>query len=138
MPADISLKLLRESTSYFGYNPRRCFQASVFVDKLEVAKRDAASAIRSAAEEMCDNIMKLLHDTHIGNNIISHMICQIFPTNTNTYWLLSECHFEPISRWALDILLSEYEAHQADEFRRCVVALGSYVRKAGIEPLLRH
>src|SRR5260370_38473774 len=115
MPADFCLKRLRESTSYFGHNPRRCFQASEFADTLEFTKRDAASVIQSAAEETRDNITKLLHDTHVGDNIISHMIFQIFPTNTNAYRLLSECHFEPISRWALDIFMSEYEAHKADE-----------------------
>jgi len=59
--------------------------------------------------------MKLLHEKTSGNSNVSHMIFQIFPTNFNAKRLLSECHFEPVSRWTLDILLKEYEAHRADE-----------------------
>ncbi len=59
--------------------------------------------------------MKLLHEKTSGNSNVSHMIFQIFPTNFNAKRLLSECHFEPVSRWTLDILLKEYEAYRANE-----------------------
>jgi len=119
-PVDISLKLLSESTSYFGYSPRLCFQASLSVDILEYAVKDTESEIRWAAKETGDNIMKLLLSTRTGDSDVSYTIFQIFPANDNARRLLCECHFEPVSRWALDILLSEYEAHQANEFQRCV------------------
>ncbi|KAF8498771.1 hypothetical protein F5888DRAFT_205246 [Russula emetica] len=107
-PSDLSFKLLRESTSYFGYNPRRCFEASSSVAKLEVAKREVASVIRDAAGKECDNIMRLLHDTRTGSNV-SHKIFQISPTNTDTSRLLSDCQFEAVPRWALDLLLEQYD-----------------------------
>jgi len=37
---DTTFKLLRESTSYFGYNPRQCFDASFSVKSLR-AKTEA-------------------------------------------------------------------------------------------------
>jgi hypothetical protein len=83
---------------------------------LEVAVNDTACEIRSAAKEMGKNITWLLHGPQRGSKSdVSHTIFQIFPTNTNTDRLLAECHFEPVSRWALDILLSEYEAYKAYE-----------------------
>ena len=108
-PYDVTFELLKESTSYFGYNPRQCFQASSSVITLKVKKRVAESAIISAAHR---DILRVLLGTRSGDSDISDMIFQIFPSNTDTDTgrLLSHSHFEPVSRWALNLLLRCYEA----------------------------
>jgi len=58
--------------------------------------------------------MQLLNEAQTGGSDVSHTIFQIFPSNTDTNRLLSHCHFEPVSRWALDLLLCQYEAEQAN------------------------
>ncbi len=78
--------------------------------------RETALVIKRAANETRHSIMELLHETQTGGKSnVSHTIFQIFPSNANAKRLLLECHFEPVSRWTLDILLKEYEAHRADE-----------------------
>jgi hypothetical protein len=42
------------------------------------------------------------------------MIFQILPTDTDAKQLLSNCEFETVSRWALDLLLRQYETHKAN------------------------
>ena len=69
----------------------------------------AESAILFAAH---GDILRLLLGTRSGDSNISDIIFQIFPTNTdtNTGRFLSHSHFEPVSRWALNLLLRYYEA----------------------------
>src|SRR5712675_3657351 len=43
---DLPFKLLRESTTYFGCNPRRCFEASSSVDKLKDRMNSVVDAVR--------------------------------------------------------------------------------------------
>jgi len=103
--SDLSFKLLRESTSYFGYNPRRCFEASLSVANLESIKKEVESVIRGVSKKGIDYIIELLLDTQTGGSDVSYMIFQNFPTNTDTNQLLADCRFETVSRWALDLLL---------------------------------
>ena len=110
-PRDITFERLKESTSYFGYNPRRCFEACSTDLELEYGK--FKTAIRNAAR---GDIMQLLLDAQMGDSDVSHTIFQIFPTNTDTERgrFLSHCQYEPVSRWALDHLLryrEEIKAH---------------------------
>jgi hypothetical protein len=58
--------------------------------------------------------MQLLLKTGTGGSNVSHAIFQISPTNTNTNQWLSECQFETVSRWALDLVLRQYETHKAN------------------------
>jgi hypothetical protein len=144
-PSDLSFKLLGESTSYFGYNPRQCFEASSSIATLEDKIQEVASAIRRAAGNTSYNIMQLLNEAQTGGSDVSHTIFQIFPSNTDTNRLLSHCHFETVSRWALDLLLCQYEVEQAnaaaDFFRkisgmRGAASLRGYLfERAGIEVL---
>ena len=80
-PFDLSFKLLRESTSYFGYNPRRCFEASlsiIMIIMLDVNRREVASVIKGAAGK-ANNIMQLLLDTRMGDLNVSHTIFRAVP-----------------------------------------------------------
>ena len=105
-PSDLSFKLLLEATSYFGYNPRRCFDASLSVANMETNIEDLKTLIKDAPNSSY-NIIQLVHKSRTGGSTISHRIFQIFPLNDNRR--LVECQFEPVSRWALDLLLQQYE-----------------------------
>jgi hypothetical protein len=56
--------------------------------------------------------MQLLHKIRTGGSDISHIIFQKIPADTER--LLSECRFESVSGWALDLLLDQYKDRQAD------------------------
>ena len=109
-PFDISPKLLWESTSYFGYNPRLCFKAARFVNVLEMMKNDVMSQIRHVAAQE-DNIAWLLRSARTGDFDV-HAIFEISPKTESR--LLAQCEFGAVSRWALDQLLNEYETRRAD------------------------
>ena len=111
---DLSFKLLRESTSYFGYNPRQCFDASSSAAKLTAKKSQVASRISVATSRPSYDIIQLLRNTRGGGSDVSHTIFQISPTPTDTYRLFSNCQFGPVSRWALDLLLRQHETREAD------------------------
>ena len=108
---DISPKLLWESTSYFGDNPRLCFRAARSVKEFEATKNDARSEITAAAEEK-GNLLQLLHASRRGGSAVSHTIFVISPTNEERR--LTQCAFGAVSRWAFDLLLEHYETQQAD------------------------
>ncbi len=99
---DISVELLRESTSYFGYNPRRCFDASHTVARLAWRKSQVMGRIRGAAKHTAD-FMRMLESSRIGDSSVSHTIFQLSPADEFRH--LSECHFDAVSPWALDVLL---------------------------------
>jgi hypothetical protein len=90
---DLPFKLLRESTSYFGYNPRRCFGAYFSVPSLNTIRDCTVSVIKGAATR--DDLVQLIRGTRSGIGDVSHNIFQISPTDTNR--LLSNCQFEPVS-----------------------------------------
>ncbi|KAN0103607.1 hypothetical protein V8E52_011816, partial [Russula decolorans] len=116
-PCDLSFKLLRESTSYFGYNPRECFEASSSAANLRAKMSEAATLISDAPG--C-GITELLGDARAyGSNRqsnVSHKIFQIFPTPTDTNRWLSKCQIEAVSRWALDLLLRQHKADTTAKF----------------------
>jgi hypothetical protein len=97
-PSDLTFKLLRKSTSYFGHNPRQCFEASASVAKLGVKRSDVESVIIGAAVYGSDSIMQLLFKTQTGGSDVSPTIFQISPRDTDAKQLLSNCQFESVSR----------------------------------------
>jgi hypothetical protein len=110
-PFDISLKLLRESTSYFGYNPRICFTSACSVVSLEASKEKVRGRIRDVATEQ-SNISQLMRASRKGGSDVSHSIFQISPQNELRF--LAQCNFGGVSRWALGVLLEEYKDREAD------------------------
>ena len=99
-----------ELSLYFGYNPRRCFEASTSGVAFKDEIKHVRSVIRKAADSWRD-IIPLLQMTLMGSSDASHTIFQNFPTDKKR--LLSNCHFGPVSRWALDILLRHCKANAA-------------------------
>ena len=115
--SDLSFKLLRGSTSYFGFNPRRCFEASSFKN-LNDKKEELGGAIQGAARnyKIMDLLLNARTDgTQMGVSEVSHTVFQISPPDNDPDRRLFRCHFGAVSGWALDVLLKRYEADQANE-----------------------
>ncbi|KAH9989077.1 hypothetical protein BJV74DRAFT_458000 [Russula compacta] len=114
-PNDFSFALLSESTSYFGYNPRQCFEASVSVKALGLRKGMIQRRIERVATKGSDYILWLINDLPFaadGTNI-PYSIFQIFPSDDYLPSLYGS-KFETVSRWALDILLGQYDKREAE------------------------
>ena len=116
--SDLSFKLLRDSTSYFGFNPRPCFEASSSAKTLKGDVDNLEDKIKEAAKTW--DIMELLQGARTGGterglSNVSHAVFQIFPPDTDKDQELRKCHFEAVSRWAFDTFLKEYEAREANE-----------------------
>ncbi len=114
-PNDIPLELLRVSTSYFGYNPRRCFDASYSAKILEETVGTIKERIEDVAEGMID-ISNVLQRLKTGASDVSHTVFQLSPTDQSRS--LSHCRFKPVSRWAFDQLLNKCEDLQAGAVAR--------------------
>src|SRR5260221_12912618 len=95
-PLDISPELLKKSTSYFGYNPRRCFNSAISVKKLEETKEAIKSRITDVSSEQ-SNMVQLLHSSRTGDSSVSHSIFEISPKDELR--LLTECKFSYVSEW---------------------------------------
>src|SRR5882672_650828 len=63
---DVSFRLLTQSTSYFGYNPRQCFRASASDHRLNIDMRTVARSIRESVDYAGNHILPLLLDTRMG------------------------------------------------------------------------
>ncbi len=122
-PYDITFRLLRESTSYSGYNPRQCFNASLSAKTLEDKTREAEMRIASVVNE--DKILVMINRLQTGASDVPCTVFQLFPTNQIR--LLSHCRVKAVSRWAFDHLLKECERHQAD-------AVAKFYRQISGEP----
>ncbi len=112
---DIPLELLRESTSYFGYNPRRCFKASYSAKILEENVQMIKGRIKGVAEGVID-IPNVLRRLETGASDVSHMVFQLSPTDQSRS--LSHCRFKPVSQWAFDLFLNKCEDLQAGAIAR--------------------
>ena len=76
-PLDIPFKLLKESTSYFGHNPRRCFTASTSVMELQTQKNEVVLRALSATQ---NGFSRLVHATRLGDaaSELSNVFLKIF------------------------------------------------------------
>ena len=110
-PRDISFELLKESTSYFGHNPRRCFDASTSESQLQ---RQKTRVIFRASDAAQNTPLRLMHASQFGGSgaELSNIFFENFPSNDSRY--LEDCRFGAVSQWALDLLLMKYEKSQAD------------------------
>src|ERR1700748_1410502 len=97
-PVDLPLKLLRESTTYFGYNPRWCFDASSCKTRLKDRMKSIVSKIRNTImiAPSNSNVVQLLFMAQEGGPGISHRIFEIYPANGQRLFWASR--FRPVSR----------------------------------------
>ncbi len=112
---DITFKLLRESTSYFGYNPRLCFNASDSAATLKEKIWEIEMRIEDVAEGMND-ISNILYKLRTSTSDAPYMVFQLFPTNQSRS--LSHCRVKAVSRWAINQLLIKCEDLQAGAVTR--------------------
>ena len=108
-PLDLTLRQLKESVSYFGYNPRRCFIASQSKSNLRHLVEEIKNKIRCIPPGT--SILTLLNGAFTTRGV-SHPIFELAPSDDMR--LLSSCHIGAVSPWALDALLKEYETRTAD------------------------
>ncbi|KAH9952840.1 hypothetical protein BC827DRAFT_1252018 [Russula dissimulans] len=132
---DLTFKLLRESTSYFGYNPRRCFAASHSAATLEDHVKMASYSINSAAYHESDNLLQLLREAKEGGlgADVSHTLFQILPANHKR--MFSECLVETVSRWALDLLLEKCESRKLMQVLHYLKGTGTPTQQFSIRRL---
>ncbi|KIK03233.1 hypothetical protein K443DRAFT_5495 [Laccaria amethystina LaAM-08-1] len=108
--SDFPFSRLRESTTYFGFNPRTCFDASsdprYQVYCLGVIERK----IKETAEKT--SLYSLWNRT-CSTKSISHSVFQISPTDLNDDRLITQVAIAAVSSWALTTLLKNYEDRQA-------------------------
>ena len=111
---DISFALLSKSTSYFGNNPRRCFEASVSVKALGWKKKNLESDIERVAGAGSGFIRGMINQMPYPVDAfnLSHSIFQILPTDGDPS--LSSCKFDAVSRWALDNFMGKFDKHNAE------------------------
>ncbi|KAF8257274.1 hypothetical protein EI94DRAFT_1692741 [Lactarius quietus] len=104
-PSNLSLELLEESASYFGFNPHVCFQAALSVQKMDRTKAKVIDAIDKAANEGIDKLVSLISGARSGASTPSSWIFQIYPAPDDEDHSLPLCHVS-ITRWALRHLVN--------------------------------
>jgi hypothetical protein len=108
-PQDLTYARLKESVSYFGFNPRRCFQASSSGRNLIQLKQSIEEAVRSISPNV--EISTIYAETYSSSGL-SHSIFQLSPEDDMR--LLGGARVGAVSMWALDLLLKKYESRQSD------------------------
>src|SRR6266852_1721190 len=103
-PFDITFNVLRKSTSYFGCNPRECFDASYSATRLN------AKTVRARAQVMYIARKRDVFDEPLSSDL-SYIILQLTPSDESRR--LETCDYEPVSRWVVDTLLEAYETREA-------------------------
>ena len=118
-PSDLTFKLLRESTWYFGNNPRQCLEASSSVANLKAKKSKVESAIRRGMRNKSYNdLMPMLQSTRTGAPDVAYMIFLITPGEADKKQLLSDCHYTSISKWSTSLLLDLAEETAAAPYKQ--------------------
>src|SRR6266852_5596690 len=103
-PFDITFNVLRKSTSYFGCNPRECFDASYSATRLN------AKTVGARAQVMYIARKRDVFDEPLSSDL-SYIILQLTPSDESRR--LETCDYEPVSRWVVDTLLEAYETREA-------------------------
>ena len=108
--SDFPYSRLRESTMYFGFNPRTCFDASSDPRYLVYCLGVIEKKIKETAEKT--SLHNLWNQT-CSTKSISHAVFQISPTDLNDDRLITQVITAAISPWALTTILKIYEDFQA-------------------------
>ncbi|KIL62166.1 hypothetical protein M378DRAFT_166004 [Amanita muscaria Koide BX008] len=124
-PSHLDLARLRESASYFGLNPRRCFQASRSEIHMRSGRLHVTKSIRSIDSSV--NIYDLMMGTFDSKHA-SHAVFEMFPKDENRHLL--EARIRAVSKWALKQLMEEYIKREAS-------ALADFYKKITRIPMAR-
>jgi hypothetical protein len=94
--------------SYFGFNPRRCFDVSLSHKNLLDSQQDVQNKVYAIQGT---TLTDLFHQT-LTQRGISHSVFQLSPEDAHRF--LNKCHIEAVSKWALNLVLAWYESRKAD------------------------
>ncbi|KAF5376092.1 hypothetical protein D9615_007752 [Tricholomella constricta] len=119
-PNDLTLERLTESATFFGFNPRSCYHASLSSNHLRQFQGEIREKIRSIPSER--KLLTLLHETYSTNGIF-HSIFELSPADELR--ILSDARVGAVSPWALDLLLSQYETRQVDATAEFYMSISS-------------
>jgi hypothetical protein len=109
--------LLDESTLYFGFNPRQCFEAALSVQMMLRTKTDVVGEIYQVADQGFDKIPPLINVVRLGGggqNDPPSKVFQIYPDPDDKERLLANCHVS-ITSWALRHLMGRVEDHKGEK-----------------------
>lgn len=61
-----------------------------------------------------DGFMNLMLKARTGgpNSNFAYMVCEIFPSDTDTKQLFSDAHVGPVSKWSVNFILDEYDKQE--------------------------
>jgi hypothetical protein len=106
---DLTYARLKESTSYFGFNPRLCFNASIADDALNQLIKDIRTSVFRSARK---KDIGILFSESKESRMLSHSIFELSPANDRR--LFGDALVGAVSQWALNLLLEPYEQHRLD------------------------
>jgi hypothetical protein len=95
--------------TYFGFNPRWCFQASSSARGLIQLQQSVEEAVRSISPNV--EISTIYAETYFSSSL-SHSIFQLSPEDDNR--LFGSAKVGAVSMWALNLLLKKYESRRSD------------------------
>lgn len=108
-PYDTTFTRLQEAAAYFGYNPQLCFLSSRSSAKMLCNKNIAMQNIHTLAATK--NLRWTLHGVYESCGPC-HSVFALSPTHSERMLYLSQ--IGAVSAWALDLLLQQYEARDAN------------------------
>ncbi|TDL29337.1 hypothetical protein BD410DRAFT_779724 [Rickenella mellea] len=130
---DIHINRLISATKHFGLNPRRSWYASTSAYHMYCAKEDALSMVKEMPVRM--SLSALLHNATRGPNFeISHTVFELQAPDEGR--LFSSARQNPVSEWVMDLVLTEYEADQADATRLFYEYTKRYNTTAGLSAII--
>ncbi|KIL61777.1 hypothetical protein M378DRAFT_821552 [Amanita muscaria Koide BX008] len=135
-PQNLDLANLRESTLYFGFNPRNSFNACKSGFGWDYYRAEIVDTIRSIKPRDV-SLHALMNGTiSASNDSLSHLVFEILPSNENRYF--SEARVQPVSSWVLEQLLEHYEQHDANAAADFYDMIMAVLRNAGVEVNINH
>jgi hypothetical protein len=119
-PNDLTYERLAESATYFGFNPRSSYRASISPNHLHQIRSEIREKIRSIS--FTHQLLTLFHETFTRSGI-SHSIFELSPADESR--ILPDARIGAVSPWALDLLLRQYETRQADAATEFYLSISS-------------
>ena len=107
-PQDLTYARLKESASYLGLNPRRCFQASSSTSDLIQLQQSLEESVHSISVDL----LKFHAETYSSSGLPHSNIFELSPGDDRR--LFGGARVGAVSMWALDLLLKKYESQQSD------------------------
>jgi hypothetical protein len=108
---DLTYARLKKSSFYLGLNPRNCYKASISSDELSAYMTNVSTKISQIP--LSRTITNLLAHATTSDGV-SHLVFELSPDPEDENRRLNRAHIGAVSKWALNILLADYETRQSD------------------------